>query len=163
MNFKSTGSDLYSFLSDDQKEYLASKPSTENFHHYGINYKEGWQKNHKLTSFYNLISTSKDRDGVEFASTFEAKDYPFYAVQWHPERSVYEWKPYEDIDHSLDMIKISELVADFLIEESKKSEHSYLSPQAENDALIYNYPLVYVGKNGSAETRFIFPKFKDSS
>jgi len=26
----------------------------------------------------------------------EAKDYPFYAVQYHPEKNLYEWKVFAD-------------------------------------------------------------------
>ena len=30
---------------------------------------------------------NKDRNGKIFISTIEARNYPFYGVQWHPERS----------------------------------------------------------------------------
>lgn len=47
--------------------------SLENFEKYGLN------------KFYRMISWNKDRKNQEFVSTIEAKEYPFYGVQWHPE------------------------------------------------------------------------------
>ncbi|KAH3766220.1 peptidase C26 family protein [Pelomyxa schiedti] len=35
-----------------------------------------------LTSFYDVLSTNYDRLGVEFISSIEGKNYPFYGVQW---------------------------------------------------------------------------------
>ena len=45
-------------------------------------------KRHKnIDKFYKIVSTSKDRKGRDFVSTIEGRFYPFYGVQWHPERS----------------------------------------------------------------------------
>ena len=40
-----------------------------------------------INDFYKIVGTSKDRKGKEFIAILEARNYPFYAVQWHPERS----------------------------------------------------------------------------
>ena len=45
-----------------------------------------------MSSFWNLTSTTKSSYNEEFVSTVEAKDYPVYAVQYHPEKNLYEWK-----------------------------------------------------------------------
>lgn len=42
--------------------------------------------NKKISNFYRLVSTSKDRQGQEFVSIIEAHNYPFYGFQWHPEQ-----------------------------------------------------------------------------
>lgn len=34
-----------------------------------------------LSKWYNILTTSKDRAGVEYISTMEAKAYPFTGVQ----------------------------------------------------------------------------------
>jgi gamma-glutamyl hydrolase len=34
-----------------------------------------------LSKWYNILTTSKDRSGVEYISTMEAKAYPFTGVQ----------------------------------------------------------------------------------
>ena len=40
-----------------------------------------------INDFYKIVGTSKDRKGKEFIAILEARNYPFFAVQWHPERS----------------------------------------------------------------------------
>ena len=40
-----------------------------------------------IKNFYRIVSVNKDRNGKIFLSTIEARNYPFYGVQWHPERS----------------------------------------------------------------------------
>ncbi len=70
-------------------EILETQNVTMNNHHYGI-YTKHFQETEKLSSFYNLISTNVDRQGVEFVSTFEAFKYPIFGVQWHPEKNIYE-------------------------------------------------------------------------
>ena len=40
----------------------------------------------RLRNHYKIGNTSYDRKGKEFVSTIEGKKYPFYGVQWHPER-----------------------------------------------------------------------------
>ena len=34
-----------------------------------------------MDTFWNLLSVNSDLDGLEFVSTLEATDYPFYATQ----------------------------------------------------------------------------------
>jgi anthranilate/para-aminobenzoate synthase component II len=45
-----------------------------------------WQYN-----FYNVLSTNADRKGKVFVSSIEAKQYPIYGVQYHPERVQFEF------------------------------------------------------------------------
>ena len=46
-----------------------------------------FKKSKLLNSMYDIISWNYDRNGKKFVSTIEAKNFPFYGVQWHPERS----------------------------------------------------------------------------
>jgi gamma-glutamyl hydrolase len=40
--------------------------------------------NDNLTSFFNVLSTNLDRNGIEFISSIEAKKYPIFATQVLP-------------------------------------------------------------------------------
>lgn len=44
---------------------------------------------------------------MEFLATMEAKDYPIYITQWHPEKPQFEWDPEECINHSYLSIQVS--------------------------------------------------------
>ena len=47
--------------------------------------KETYEKDKKLAEFWNVTATSISRDKVEFVASIEAKNYSFYATQYHPE------------------------------------------------------------------------------
>ena len=44
-----------------------------------------------LAEWYRVLSTSKDRNGIEYISTIEGKKYPFFGTQWHPEKPPFEF------------------------------------------------------------------------
>ncbi|CAI6005245.1 unnamed protein product [Closterium sp. NIES-65] len=41
--------------------------------------------NKRLKEFFHILTTSVDRNGTEYVTTIEARDYPIYGTQWHPE------------------------------------------------------------------------------
>jgi gamma-glutamyl hydrolase len=49
------------------------------------------------------------RNGIEYISTIEAKNYPFFGTQWHPEKPPYEYSM-QEIPHSHSAISVSEPV-----------------------------------------------------
>ena len=48
---------------------------------------------------------------------FSAFDYPFYGVQWHPEKNNFEWSLNENIPHSDHATVISQTAANFFVQE----------------------------------------------
>lgn len=50
-------------------------------------------------------------------ATMEAYRYPFYAVQWHPEKASYEWDPQVDIPKSHEAVLVAQHMAAFFIQE----------------------------------------------
>ena len=88
LDFTSEGlrSRMIRFMTPKALKALKKKPCTLNNHKLGIS--PGRFKKHKnLDNFYKIVSYSKDRKGRKFVSTIEGRFYPFYGVQWHPERS----------------------------------------------------------------------------
>nr|DAD37759.1 TPA_asm: hypothetical protein HUJ06_008400 [Nelumbo nucifera] len=53
-------------------------------HQYGVS-PERFQENPLLSSFFRILTTSKDEDGKVYVSTVQAYNYPVSAFQWHPE------------------------------------------------------------------------------
>ena len=72
-------------IDDETLRKLRKNKSTMNNHKLGIT-PEKFKNNKKVSEFYNIIGTSIDRKGREFVAIIEAKHYPFWGVQWHPER-----------------------------------------------------------------------------
>ncbi|XP_055844402.1 gamma-glutamyl hydrolase A [Episyrphus balteatus] len=127
---------------------LKKKNVTANFHQFCITKKifheYGFDKN------YNILSINHDWDGFEFISSIEHKRYPFYGVQFHPEKNLYEFIRNRGIPHMLEGILTSQYFAYFFVAETRKNMNKYTDPKEEENSLIYNFDPVYTGKNGSS-------------
>jgi gamma-glutamyl hydrolase len=106
-----------------------------------------FRSNPALNSFFDMLSFNEAPAGQVFVSTMEAKRYPFYGTQWHPEKNNFEWSQnadYSNIPHTPNAILASEATARFFLSEARKSRHVF--PEVRRDALIYSAPILYTGK-----------------
>jgi gamma-glutamyl hydrolase len=85
--------------------YLEHHKSCNNNHEYGISPNE-FMENEHLRRFYSILATSVADNGKEYVAAIEAKYYPIYGVQWHPERQ-----------------RTTGYFVDFFISELKKNTH----------------------------------------
>jgi gamma-glutamyl hydrolase len=131
MGFKSGISDI--ILHD-----FASLPITMNFHHLGVS-RGTYEKHAKIKNFFNILSTNKDRKGVEFVSIVEAKNYPIFAVQFHPEWPIFEWEPTAQVSHTEAAVRANSYFSSFFVNECRKNDHKFATPKEEQAALIYNW------------------------
>jgi gamma-glutamyl hydrolase len=139
-----SASRLYGPLTPALKHKLATENLTENSHHDGI-LPATFASNARLAGFYDVLSTNVDGKGYPFVSSIEAKGYPFFGTQWHPEKNNFEWGTKLGpgaIPHGADATAVSQYVADFVVAAARLSEHVFATPQAEAEALIYNWPAV---------------------
>jgi gamma-glutamyl hydrolase len=77
---------LFRDVPSDLLVRLQAEPCSLNNHKMGLSTRT-FLRNKRISDFYRIVSTSKDRVGKEFVATIEAHDYPFYGFQWHPERN----------------------------------------------------------------------------
>ena len=83
----------------------------------------------------------------EFVAFLEAKNYPIWATQFHPEKNAYEWtKKYDNIPHTKDAISSASEFANFFVEQSRKNLHQFETRDMEEAHLIYNYAPAFTGK-----------------
>ena len=142
-------SKFFTAMPEDLKDILTKQKVTYNNHGDGIE-PEHFKKNSKLVNFYDVLSTNKDKSGRPFVSTIEAKKYPFFATQWHPEKILLfvnvliairscsflqivsfffcvcwimfsEWKVGTNVDHSKDSVEANSWPARFFVNECRKS------------------------------------------
>lgn len=78
-------SQLFRDVSGDLLYKLATEECTLNNHRMGLSL-QSFVDNPRISGFFCPVTTSFDRQEVEYVSTIEAYDYPFYGFQWHPER-----------------------------------------------------------------------------
>jgi len=143
-----TNGRLFGNLPADIDRALRTENVTGNYHTKCVT--PDTAKSSGLDQLIKVLSTNRDSNGLEFISTFEVIGYPFYGVQWHPEKAPWEWNTDEvNLPHSPDAIAVTQYFTSFLANEARKSQHAYLDPKKEATDVIYNYNPFYSGNNGS--------------
>lgn len=56
---------------------------------------------------------------------FSAQHYPFYAVQWHPEKSQFEWVDKPGMVHATQAVRASFYTASFFVAEGECNAELY--------------------------------------
>ncbi|KAM9408368.1 gamma-glutamyl hydrolase-like [Pholidichthys leucotaenia] len=136
---------LFRTFPKDLLQVLSEENITANFHSWSLSL-QNFSRNAKLKRFYKILSTNTDGK-KEFISTMEAYRYPFYAVQWHPEKSPFEWVEKAGMVHSTSAVRASFYTASFFVSEAIKNHHHFSNRSEEEGALIYNFTPVYRGVN----------------
>jgi len=136
---------------------LGSQAITMNNHQAGVSPTK-FSQSAKLTQMFTVLSTNNDRKGVEFVSTIEAKTLPVWGTQWHPEKNPFEWTLKEQLPHSYIAIQAAQYMANFFVNECRKSKHAFPNEAALEKLLIYNFSPVYtaVKNNSSFEQCYVF-------
>jgi len=150
---------LFKQVDDEVLDILTSQSVTVNFHRFCLT-PENFTK-YGMDQFWNSLSVNYDEAGIEFISSFEAKKYPFYGVQFHPEKNNFEWTDkYQNIPHTREAVKSANYFADFFVSEARRNQHRFDSRAEEEAELIYNYSPIYTGKeevNIAFQQIYLFP------
>lgn len=154
LNFSSgaESSRLYAGFSPEDMKSLSEEALTFNNHKMAITVST-FNARPDLNQFYNVLSTNRDRGGLEFVSSMEAQRYPFYAVQWHPEKSGFEWNTGESINHSQHAVRAMQLMANFFVSEARRSKHTFSDQDIK---LIYSYTPTFTGSKSFFEQKYYF-------
>jgi gamma-glutamyl hydrolase len=89
---------LFSPLGADA-ETFTSKPLTYNHHQYGVT-PNRFLTDRGLSEMFTPTAISYDLKGKAFVAAMESDKYPFFGVQFHPEKQAFAFYPDTKIDHS---------------------------------------------------------------
>lgn len=148
-------SKMFGKLPQSLAYFMSTAPTTMNNHGYSV-LTSTFEANLALKKFFNILSTSKDRNGVEFVSTMEGIKYPIFATQWHPEKNTFEWSLNENIPHQEMSIKVTQFMSNFFVNQARLNQHKFATQEEEDAALIYNYDPVYTGNVSNFEQCYFF-------
>lgn len=154
-------SKLFGKIQDPLSHFLSTASTTMNMHKRSL-LASTFARNQKLRSFFKILSTNKDRNGLEFVSTLEGIKYPIFATQWHPEKNAFEWTVKENIPHHDMSIKVTQYMSNFFVNQARLNQHRFLSPEDEAAALIYNFTPVYTGNVSNFEQCYFFKSQQDA-
>ena len=91
----------------------------------------------------------------------EAKDYPFYGVQYHPEKGSFEWKSHLNINHSPGAIEADRYFVYFFLSETRKNKNHFPDTKSERKEFIYNYYPIQLSDSFVSVYIFSKPTAKD--
>lgn len=144
--------------SEAMVELMTKENLTYNFHHKCLLEKSLGEAS--LDKFYRTLAYSTDPSGVRFISAFEAFEYPFFGVQFHPEKPSFEFVVKKDqtkLPHSQHARAVSRYFADFFVAQTRKNGHRIGVDEIRND-LIYAYQPTYTAPlKDMYEQRYLFP------
>mmetsp|Transcript_32783 Transcript_32783/g.57050 ORF Transcript_32783/g.57050 Transcript_32783/m.57050 type:complete len:318 (+) Transcript_32783:2299-3252(+) len=106
-------------------------------HHFAVEPKT-YQASNSLSSSFVILATAKDREGTEYVSFAESKDYPIYTTQAHPERNTWEFSTSNEIPHSSGAVYSTNYLAHFFVDEARRNTNAFPSEDALKPWLIYN-------------------------
>ncbi len=112
-------------------QHMQQNPSTANVHYHGIP-PSLFQTSTSLNNSYDLLGTSIGQDGKEFVAMMENKNHPFFAVQYHPERSLFEWADRENIVKDFSTIRLQSYFAAMFVNEARNNKHRFPTRAIEN-------------------------------
>lgn len=137
-------SKLYSRAPPFILDILSKEKVTPNFHSYCLT-TDTYGSNSALNKFYTVTSTNRDSRGMEFVSSLESRKYPFFGIQWHPEKINFMHSPGTEkaLDNSLNGVLVSQFCANFFIEEARQNNNSFKSVSEEGRFLFNRYHSSY--------------------
>ncbi len=89
---------------------------------------------------YWTVTATSTYDDYKFVASIEHKTYPFFGIQFQPERVVFEWSTDE---HSSEAIFANRAFYDSFVRQARFSEQTFNDTDKEFDSLIYNSQPVY--------------------
>ena len=100
------------------------KNMTYNSHRYGIS-PETFKSDAGLASFWDVTSESYMPNGTAFVASIEAKEYPFFGTQFHPEKPSQLWIDNPGIDHSWESIQLQEMFSREFVALARLNTHTF--------------------------------------
>lgn len=120
-------------------DYMERVKSTHNYHEY-MTCPKKFAASANLSKTYKILSLSNSmKDSFPFVSMIEGIDYPFYAVQFHPELGMGTYyRPLVDFPNDNNAAEFGRNMLWFMLNEAKKSSHTLNGEDAKN--LVANNP-----------------------
>jgi len=146
---------MFSALPDHLAEFIKNEKAQFYNHRYGFN-TSLLQEHKHLDDFFFITAVGVDDNGKEFIAGLEAKEYPIFTTQYHPERVLSEWKNKTQFKHPEEAAQASIIQAQFFVSEAKKNNNKFKTEEALNTFLLANHEHVYM--NATWPKTFFYDK-----
>ncbi|CAD8126009.1 unnamed protein product [Paramecium sonneborni] len=116
-------------------DYLQNIDGPYYSHNWGV-VQQTYEKAYSLGAFFKITAFSRDGIDLKYIAICEARDFPIYGYQFHPEKHQFEWKT--KATHDVQHITYSQQLAMDFIAMSRKNDHS-ISDEQLASLIIYNF------------------------
>ncbi|TNV86234.1 hypothetical protein FGO68_gene7623 [Halteria grandinella] len=131
---------IFAPLGDDA-DIFKEKAIAYNHHSYGVS-PNRFMSDRGLAEMFTPIAISYDNKGTAFVAAMESTKYPFFGVQFHPEKAQAIYYPNTKIDHSEDSLYYNRYFADFFINQCRMNDHKFNGYTNEANAVTENWEIV---------------------
>ena len=108
-----------------------------------------------LNENWVVTSTVVTSTGYEFVNAVEHVKYPFFGVQFHPEKVPYEWaKP--TMPHSEKALHVNRYFYDMLVHVARNNDNHFDNVDEQEGSLAYAYAITDMRNRSSYEQAYLF-------
>jgi gamma-glutamyl hydrolase len=157
-------SPFFNYMGNLELSKFEKFPIGYNFHYWGAT-PESWHAHRdQLDPIFNVLGYQEYRhqdtdETIKFVAMIEGKyNLPIWAVQFHPEKALFEWSPNLHYPHSETAVLANRKIADFFVTQVRKfskNSRGFNNFEDESKFGIYNYQTVFTGADVNA-THAIF-------
>jgi len=145
VNIIETGKEsrMWKDMSDEIAVFMREEKSVFYNHRFGFNMSL-LEEDEKLNEFFIITAKGTDDNGKEFIAAMEAKEYPVYTVQYHPERVLSESKNKSVFSHPEEAIEAILHQGKIFIDEARKNKQRFVSEAVKELFLLDNHEHLYI-------------------
>jgi len=114
---------MYGGLGEEAMEF-AHNNFTYNSHSLAVA-PETFAEDKGLASFWDVTALSQMPNGTHFVASIEAKSYPIFATQFHPEKPSELWVDGYHVNHSWESIQIQEHFSKLFVGMARANKNTY--------------------------------------
>lgn len=133
-------SKIFSLFSDQDIINLKSESLTAEFHHLGVGLND-YKIFPDLDVFLKQTSFAYDKDGKLYVATIEAKNYPIYAVQFHPEKTSFDRNTTDSIPQGIDAVRVSHNFSNFFVNVARSNTNKMTEEDFKKYGLINSFEM----------------------
>ncbi|KAL7676311.1 hypothetical protein ACOME3_002567 [Neoechinorhynchus agilis] len=136
---------------------ILSEDICYNNHQYCVRM-ETYENDKSLKNTFRVGAMSKDKDKKRSYIAFaEARNWPFYAIQWHPEKPLFEWSR-DTLTRSRDSVKCAQYLINHFLDKAYQCTHKF---KLENFQLLsYTYHASFTATTSHFMECYIFDDSK---
>lgn len=144
---------MYEGLGDAAEQFELGN-YTYNSHDLGMS-PDVFENDDDLKQFWDVTShsvfTTSEGNHEKFIASIEAKEYPFFATQFHPEKPSQDWFDGKDINHSHESIELQQHFSKLFIDMARANPNTFGNFSETDEFVISNYEVIKTKTRGFSD------------